>query len=73
MSLTERIIVTIEDARARRASDQEIDRALIRIGCTRIVRRSRMMIVYYDDHGVERFIILSGPVIEEQVGQQDVC
>jgi hypothetical protein len=60
MSLTERIIETIEDARARGASDQEVDRALFRIGCTQIVRTTDMMIVYYDDRGVERFIILSG-------------
>lgn len=63
MSLTERIIATVEDACARGASDQEIDRALCRIGCVRIVRRADVMIVYYDDHGVERFIILAGPVI----------
>jgi hypothetical protein len=23
-----------------------------------------MMIVYYDEHGVERFIVLSGPIID---------
>lgn len=63
MSLTERIIEAIEDARARGASDQEIDQALYRIGCTRIVRRPTMMIVYYGEHGVERFIVLSGPTI----------
>ena len=71
MSLTERIIATIENARARSASYQEIDRALFRIGCTQIVRRADMMIVFYDDHGVERFIILSGPVIERSVGRDE--
>ena len=60
MSLTERIIETIEDACARGASDREIDEALFRIGCTRVVRRLGMMIVYYDDDGTERFIVLSG-------------
>ena len=60
MSVTERIIEIVEDARARGAPDQQIDRALFRIGCTRIIRRSGMMIVYYDDHGVERFIVLCG-------------
>jgi hypothetical protein len=61
MSLTERIIETVEDARSRGASDHEIDEALHQIGCTRIIRRSGMMIVYYyDDHGAERFIVLSG-------------
>ena len=59
MSLTERIIEIVEDARARGASEQEIDRALCRIGCTRIVRRLGTMIVYYDDHDVEQFIVLS--------------
>jgi len=59
MSLTERIIEIVEDARARAASDQEIDRALCQIGCTRIVHRTDMMIVSYDDHGAERFIVLS--------------
>ena len=61
MSITERIIEIIEDARARRASDQKIDEALYRIRCTRIVRRSGAMTVYYDEHGTERFIILCGP------------
>jgi hypothetical protein len=64
MSITERIIEAVEDARARGASDQEIDRGLFRIGCTRIVRRTDMMIVYYEDRGVERFIVLSGPLIQ---------
>jgi len=32
---------------------------LIQIGYTQIVRRADMTIVYYDDCGVERFIILS--------------
>jgi hypothetical protein len=59
MSLTERIIEAIEDARARGASAQEIDEALYRIGCTRIVHRLGMLIVYYDEHGLERFIVLS--------------
>jgi len=60
MSITERIIEIIEDARARSASDQKIDEALYRLGCTRIVRSSGAMIVYYDEHGTERFIVLSG-------------
>jgi len=58
MSITERIIEIIEDARARSASDQKIDEALYRIGCTRVVRRSGSMIVFYDEHGTERFIVL---------------
>ena len=49
MSITERIIEIIEDARARSASDQKIDEALFRTGCTRIVRRLETMIVYYDE------------------------
>jgi hypothetical protein len=68
MSLTERIIETIEDARARGASDQEIDRALVRIGCTQIARRADMTIVYYDDCGVARFIIVSDRVIDRSGG-----
>ena len=64
MSLTERIIEMMENARARVASDQEIDRALFRIGCTQIVRRADMTIVYYDNCGVERFIIVSDRVID---------
>ena len=56
MSLTERIIEIFEDARARGASDQKVDEALFRIGCTQIVYRADMMIVYYDEDGVERFI-----------------
>ena len=60
MSLTERIIEIFGDARARGASDQKIDEALFRTGCTRIVRRLETMIVYYDDDGTERFIVLSG-------------
>ena len=46
ISITERIIEIFEDARARSASDQELDQVLFQIGCTRIVRRSSMMIVY---------------------------
>lgn len=61
MSLTGRIIEIVEDAHRQGASDQELDEALYRIGCTRIVRRPEMMIVYYyDDEATERFIILSG-------------
>jgi len=71
MSLTERMIAIVVDARPRGASDQEIDRALFRIGCTRIVRKADMMIVYYEDHGVEWFIILSGLVIERSVGHDE--
>jgi len=71
MSLTERIIETIEDAGARGASDQENDRALFRIGCTQIVRRADMTIVYYDDCGVERFIIVSDRVIDRSGGHHD--
>jgi hypothetical protein len=69
MSLTERIIETIEDARARGASDQETDRALFRIGCTQRVRRADMTIAYYDDCGVERFIIVSDWVIDRSGGR----
>ena len=32
---------------------------LYQIGCTRIVRRPHMMIVYYEDSSVARFIVLS--------------
>ena len=64
MSLTERIIEIVEDARASGASDREIDEALFRIGCTRIVRRADVRIVYYDEHGIERFVVLLGPVID---------
>ena len=60
MSLTERIIETVEDAHAHGASDQKIDEALYRIGCTRVIRRSGSMIVYYDEHGAEWFIVLCG-------------
>jgi len=66
MSITERIIETVEDARARGASDQQIDGALYQIGCTRIVRKSGMLIVYYDDQGIERFIVLSGQYCGER-------
>jgi len=71
MSLTERIIETIEDARARGASDQETDRALFRIGCTQSVRRADMTIIYYDDCGVERFIIVSDRVIDRSGGHDN--
>ena len=62
--MKERIIETVEDACARGASDQEIDKALHGIGCTWAVRRPGMMIVYYDDQGIEQFIVLCGPVIQ---------
>ena len=60
MSITERIIDIFEDARANGASEQKVDDALYRIGCTRIVRRTDVMIVYYNDRDTERFIVLSG-------------
>jgi hypothetical protein len=61
MSITERIIEIFEDVRTHGTSDRKIDEALLQIGCTRVVRRSSMVIVYYDDDGVERFVVLCGP------------
>ena len=61
MSITERIIEIFEDVRSHGTSDRKIDEALLQIGCTRVVRRSTMVIVYYDDDGVERFVVLCGP------------
>ena len=60
LSLKERIIETIEQARKAGATDDELDRVLLAIGCTRVVHSGDSLIVYYVDDGQERFIVI-GP------------
>lgn len=57
MSVTEQIVDIIERGRASGAPDEEVDRKLLEIGCTRIVHRSDTVIVYYQHDGTETFVI----------------
>jgi hypothetical protein len=57
MSLTEQIVDIVERARARGAPNEEVDRYLQEIGCTRVVHRSDTVIVYYEHDGTEAFVI----------------
>jgi hypothetical protein len=58
MSLTEQIIETIEAGRKFDLSDNRIDRMLYEIGCSRIIHKDDMLIVYYLDEGEEHFIVI---------------
>lgn len=61
MSLTERIIATVEQAQNIGVTDDELDGLLIGIGCTRVVHFGDALIVYYvDEGGQERFVVI-GP------------
>jgi hypothetical protein len=58
MSLTERIIETIEVGRKFDLSDNQIDRMLYAIGCSRVIHKADTLIVYYLDEGEEHFIVI---------------
>ena len=59
MSLTEQIIETIEAGRKFDLSDNRIDHMLYAIGCSRIIHKDDMLIVYYLDEGEEHFIVIA--------------
>jgi hypothetical protein len=58
MSLTEQIIETIEAGRKFDLSDNRIDRMLHEIGCSQIIHKDDMLIVYYLDEREEHFIVI---------------
>jgi hypothetical protein len=59
MSLTERIIETVELGRNLDLSDDQMDQMLYAIGCTRVMHIADMPIAYYRDQGEEHFIVIT--------------
>ena len=59
MSVTERIIETVELGRKLDASDDQMDQMLYAIGCTRVMHIADTTIVYYLDQGKEYFIVIA--------------
>ena len=56
MSVTERIIETVELGRKLDLSDGQVDQMLYAIGCPRVCTSLDTLIVYYLDQGEEYFI-----------------
>jgi hypothetical protein len=59
MSVTERIIETVERGSYLGFYDDEVDKMLYAIGCTRVIHIAENLIVYYVDAGEEHFIVIS--------------
>jgi hypothetical protein len=59
MSVTERIIETVELRQKLDLSDDQIDQMLYAIGCTRVMHIADTTIVYYLDHGKEHFVVIA--------------
>jgi|HubBroStandDraft_6_1064221.scaffolds.fasta_scaffold337608_3 hypothetical protein len=59
MSVTERIIETVELGRNLDLSDDQMDQMLYAIGCTRVMHIADTIIVYYLDQGEEYFIVIA--------------
>ena len=59
MSVTERIIETVELGRKLDLSDDQIDQMLYAIRCTRVMHIADTIIVYYLDDGEEHFIVIA--------------
>jgi hypothetical protein len=59
MSVTERIIETVELGRKLDLSDDQMDQMLYAIGCTRVMHIADTIIVYYLDQGEEYFIVIA--------------
>ena len=59
MSVTERIIETVELGRKLDASDDQMDQMLYAIGCTRVMHIADTTIVYYLDQRKEYFIVIA--------------
>ena len=59
MSVTERIIETVELGHKLDLSDDQIDQMLYAIGCTRVMHIADTIIVYYLDQGEEYFIVIA--------------
>jgi hypothetical protein len=59
MSVTERIIETVELGRKLDLSDDQMDQMLYAIGCTRVMHIADTIIVYYLDQWEEYFIVIA--------------
>ena len=59
MSVTERIIETVELGRKLDLSDDQMDQMLYAIGCTRVMHIADMTIVYYLDQGESHFVVIA--------------
>lgn len=59
MSVTERIIETVELGRKLDLSDDQMDQMLYAIGCTRVMHIADTTIVYYLDQEEEHFIVIA--------------
>ena len=59
MSVTERIIETVELGRKLDLSDDQMDQMLYAIGCTRVMHIADTTIVYYLDQTKEYFIVIA--------------
>jgi hypothetical protein len=59
MSVTERIIETVELGRKVDLSDDQMDQMLYAIGCTRVMHIADTLIVYYLDQSEEYFIVIA--------------
>ena len=59
MSVTERIIETVELGRKLDLSDDQMDQMLYAIGCTRVMHIADTLIVYYLDQSEEYFIVIA--------------
>jgi hypothetical protein len=58
MYLTEQIIDTVDHARKNDLADDELDRLLSSIGCTRVVHFADILIVYYVAEHQEQFLVI---------------
>jgi hypothetical protein len=59
MSVTERIIETVELGRKLDLSDDQVDQMLYALGCTRVMHIADTLIVYYLDQREEYFIVIA--------------
>lgn len=67
-SLSLSIVNTAEAGIRGGLPDTEIERSLIRLGCTRVQHGPRMVTAYYrDEEGVELFVIVAPFPIDRQL------
>ena len=59
MSVTERIIETVELGRKLDLSDEQVEQMLYAIGCTQVMHIADTLIVYYRDEGEEYFVVIA--------------
>ena len=59
MSVTECIIETVEQGRRLGFCDDDVDKMLYAIGCTRVIHIAETLIAYYAEAGEEHFIVIA--------------